>query len=87
MECGKNCKPGFFFLLMELPIDHKDLKTIVNALALGGDTRLYFLLKNVVDDAKLQQTTREMEIHHLADEVKVFSESDDYRCKHVECDI
>ena len=32
---------------MELPIDQKDLKTIVNALALGGDTRLYHLLKEV----------------------------------------
>jgi len=70
---------------MELPINHKDLKTIVNALALGGDTRLYFLLKNVVDDAKLKQTT---DIHHLADqEVQVYSESDDYQCKHGTCDI
>ena len=34
---------------MELPINHKDLKTIVSALSLGGDTRLYFLLKNIVD--------------------------------------
>jgi len=72
---------------MELPIDHKDLKTIVNALSLGGDTRLYFLLKNVVDDARLEETTPEMEIHHLADEVKVFSESDDYQCKQGACDI
>jgi hypothetical protein len=72
---------------MELPIDHKDLSTIVSALALGGDTRLYFLLKNVVDDAKLEETTGEMEIHHLADEVKVYSESDDYQCKHGGCDI
>ena len=38
---------------MELPIDHKDLKTIVNALSLGGDTRLYFLLKNIIDDRVL----------------------------------
>ncbi len=72
---------------MELPINTKDLETIVNALSLGGDTRLYFLLKNIVDDGKLQQTTREMEIHHLADEVQVYSESDDYQCKHGECDI
>ena len=72
---------------MELPIDHKDLKTIVNALSLGGDTRLYFLLKNVVDDARLEETTREMDIHHLADEVKVFSESDEYQCLHNDCDI
>jgi len=72
---------------MELPIDSKDLKTIVNALSLGGDTRLYFLLKNIIDDGKLQETTREMEIHHLADEVQVYSESDDYQCKQGQCDI
>jgi hypothetical protein len=72
---------------MELPIDHKDLKTIVNALSLGGDTRLYFLLKNVVDDARLEETTREMDIHHLADDVKVYSEADEYQCQHNDCDI
>ena len=72
---------------MQLPIDHKDLKTIVNALSLGGDTRLYFLLKNIVDDARLEETTREMDIHHLADEVKVYSEADDYQCKQGTCDI
>ena len=32
---------------MELPITDKDLETIVNALALGGDARLYHLLKEV----------------------------------------
>ena len=32
---------------MDLPIDDKDLSTIVNALALGGDARLYHLLKEV----------------------------------------
>ena len=32
---------------MELPINHKDLDTIVNALALGGDARLYHLLREV----------------------------------------
>tara|TARA_Y100001963_G_scaffold62964_1_gene87768 strand:+ start:189 stop:359 length:171 start_codon:yes stop_codon:yes gene_type:complete len=32
---------------MELPIDDKDLATIVNALSLGGDARLYHLLKEV----------------------------------------
>ena len=32
---------------MELPIDQKDLKTIVAALSLGGDARLYHLLKEV----------------------------------------
>ena len=32
---------------MDLPIDDKDLATIVNALALGGDSKLYHLLKEV----------------------------------------
>ena len=32
---------------MDLPIDDKDLSTIVSALALGGDARLYHLLKEV----------------------------------------
>ena len=40
---------------MELPITDNDLNTIVRALALGGDTRLYFLLKNVRDDNKLKE--------------------------------
>ena len=41
---------------MELPINHKDLDTIVRALALGGDTRLYYLLKNYRDDLKVERT-------------------------------
>ena len=32
---------------MELPINDKDLETIVKALSLGGDARLYHLLKEV----------------------------------------
>ena len=32
---------------MELPINDQDLETIVKALALGGDARLYHLLKEV----------------------------------------
>ena len=32
---------------MDLPINDRDLETIVNALALGGDARLYHLLKEV----------------------------------------
>ena len=32
---------------MELPINDQDLDTIVNALALGGDARLYHLLQEV----------------------------------------
>ena len=34
---------------MDLPINDQDLDTIVNALALGGDARLYHLLKEVKD--------------------------------------
>ena len=34
---------------MALPINDQDLDTIVNALALGGDARLYHLLKEVKD--------------------------------------
>ena len=40
---------------MQLPIDEKDLDTIINALSLGGDTRLYFLLKNIRDNNNLQK--------------------------------
>ena len=32
---------------MDLPINDKDLATIVSALARGGDARLYHLLKEV----------------------------------------
>jgi len=46
---------------MELPIDHKDLDTIISALSLGGDTRLYFVLKNVRDDNKLNDVWDEVE--------------------------
>ena len=70
---------------MHLPIDYKDLKTIVNALSLGGDTRLYFLLKNIVDD---NQKGKVQEVDFSNDpNVKVFSESDEYQCKHNDCDI
>tara|TARA_Y100001973_G_scaffold88659_1_gene134120 strand:- start:101 stop:256 length:156 start_codon:yes stop_codon:yes gene_type:complete len=41
---------------MELPIDHKDLDTIVHSLALGGDARLYHLLKGIRDDQRIEQT-------------------------------
>ena len=69
---------------MHLPIDHKDLKTIVNALSLGGDTRLYFLLKNVVDNERLRQE-KKLEISDT--NVQIYSESDEYQCKHNDCDI
>ena len=39
---------------MQLPIDDKDLETIINALALGGDTRLHHLLRNIKEDRKLR---------------------------------
>ena len=38
---------------MELPIDDKDLATIVNALTLGGDARLYHKLKEVREEFEL----------------------------------
>ena len=69
---------------MQLPIDHKDLKTIVNALSLGGDTRLYFLLKNIVDNERLEYE-RKLEIADT--HVQIYSESDEYQCKHNDCDI
>jgi len=72
---------------MELPIDHKDLKTIVNALSLGGDTRLYFLLKNIVDDRKLKESRTNLDFSEDPNNVKVFSESDEYQCKSGACDI
>ena len=53
MECGKNSKPRLIFLLMELPINDKDLSTIINALSLGGDARLYHLLKEVKEVREL----------------------------------
>ena len=40
---------------MQLPIDHKDLDTIISALSLGGDTRLYHLLRNIKEDRKLRK--------------------------------
>ena len=55
MECRENCKPRTFLLLIQLHIDDKDLDTIISALSLGGDTRLYFLLKNIRDNKNLKQ--------------------------------
>jgi len=70
---------------MELPIDDKDLSTIVSALSLGGDTRLYFLLKNIREDRKIT-TDGSMDFSNDPN-VKIFSESDEYQCKQGECDI
>ena len=47
MEGGKNCKLRGFLYLMELPINDKELDTIVRALTLGGDTALFQKLKLV----------------------------------------
>ena len=38
---------------MELPFNDKDLSTIINALSLGGDARLYHLLKEVKEVREL----------------------------------
>jgi len=70
---------------MELPINDKDLSTIVSALSLGGDTRLYFLLKNIREDRKMV-TDRSIDFSNDPN-VKIFSESDEYQCKQGECDI
>tara|TARA_X000000368_G_scaffold119950_1_gene93933 strand:+ start:603 stop:821 length:219 start_codon:yes stop_codon:yes gene_type:complete len=72
---------------MELPINHKDLKTIVNALSLGGDTRLYFLLKNIIDDMNLKIENSNLDFSKDPNNVQVFSESDEYQCKGGACDI
>ena len=47
MECRENCKLRTIFFLRELPINNKELATIVSALHLGGDTALYQKLKLV----------------------------------------
>ena len=50
---------------MDLPINDSDLDTIVKALALGGDARLYHLLKEVKEvrdlnpDGPYKKTLRE----------------------------
>ena len=43
---------------MELPINDKDLAIIINALSLGGDARLYHLLKGVKEDRALKLAQR-----------------------------
>tara|TARA_B100000427_G_scaffold78655_1_gene64062 strand:- start:182 stop:385 length:204 start_codon:yes stop_codon:yes gene_type:complete len=67
---------------MELPITRKDLDTIVQALALGGDARLYHLLKDFRNDNKVTNKT-----YDTHGNVQVYSESDEYQCKHGTCDI
>ena len=69
---------------MELPIDEKDLDTIINALSLGGDTRLYFLLKNFKEDRIISM---KQEASITDSNVRIYSETDEYPCKQGECDI
>ncbi len=70
---------------MELPINQKDLNTILSALALGGDARLYHLLKDFKKDIDLNN--EDYRIDTGSTKVRVFSESDDYQCKQGTCDI
>ena len=68
---------------MDLPINDRDLDTIVKALALGGDARLYHLLK----DFRKDEVTEVPTIEKPLEKVQVYAESDDYQCKYGECDI
>ena len=70
---------------MDLPIDDKDLDIIVKALALGGDSRLYFKLKEVkeVRDAHPDGPYKKILREERGIEVKV-SLSNDYKIKHGE---
>ena len=47
---------------MNLPITDKDLVIIVKALALGGDARLYHLLKNIRQDRQRENQPVECDI-------------------------
>tara|TARA_B100000287_G_scaffold327713_1_gene312162 strand:- start:687 stop:851 length:165 start_codon:yes stop_codon:yes gene_type:complete len=49
---------------MELPINNKDLDTIVKALSLGGDARLYHLLKNVREEIMVEDQLQSMNESH-----------------------
>ena len=70
---------------MELPIDDKDLSTIVSALSLGGDARLYHLLKDFRETRNLTKDVYES--NSITGAVQIYSESDDYQCKNGACDI
>ena len=67
---------------MDLPITDNDLDTIVQALALGGDARLYHLLKDFRNDNKVTKKT-----YDTHGNVQVYSESDEYQCQNGMCDI
>ena len=72
---------------MELPINQKDLKTIVNALALGGDTRLYHLLRDRIVTEEYQMGGNMVTGEFQPDGSQLFSESDDYHYNQGQCDI
>ena len=58
---------------MELPIDQKDLKTIVNALSLGGDTRLYHLLRGymVTEEYEVNGTVLNEDYSHYSSQCDI----------------
>ena len=72
---------------MDLPIDQKDLKTIVNALSLGGDARLYHLLKGHIVTEEYQMNGNVISGEFQPDGTQFFSETDEYQCKSGACDI
>tara|TARA_R100000781_G_scaffold107386_1_gene71617 strand:- start:64 stop:282 length:219 start_codon:yes stop_codon:yes gene_type:complete len=72
---------------MELPINQKDLKIIVNALSLGGDARLYHLLKGHIVTEEYKMDGNVLTGEFKPDSTQFFSESDDYQCKQGTCDI
>ena len=72
---------------MELPINQKDLKTIVNALSLGGDARLYHLLKGHIVTEEYQMNGNVISGEFKPDSTQFFSETDEYQCKSGACDI
>ncbi len=47
---------------MDLPINDKDLSTIIKALSLGGDARLYHLLKELKEVRELDPEEKEIAI-------------------------
>jgi hypothetical protein len=72
---------------MELPINQKDLKTIVSALALGGDSRLYHLLKDRIVKEEYEMGGNVITGEYSPKGVQVMSESDEYGCQQGDCDI
>ena len=63
----KTCKPRTIFWLMDLPIDDKELATIVSALRLGGDAALYQKLNTIKEIREQSQVvlTRRLPVNNL----------------------